>query len=155
MRSILRKILSRMGEPATALFEVSEVSALSTEFNLSDIERYYERVIVNCLERMQVSMDSIEVDVKRIGAPPAGLPSFAGYVRILKWDPAATPLLLQNLSAIDARIRKVVKASFILEHTEFAGVWFQATSGTHGAPQALLGAPCQRSCRPLAAASAA
>ena len=130
-------ILAKVGEPAPLLFDDS---ALSTEFNVSDIERYYRRVIVDCLDRMLVCQDSIEVDVQRIGAGPAGLPTFAGYVRILKWDAAATPMLLQNLSVIDARIRRVVNASFILEHTDFAGVWFQATSSTHGAPQALLGA---------------
>jgi hypothetical protein len=54
-----------------------------------------------------------------------------------------TPVLLQNLPVIDGRIRKVVRASVILEGTHFAGLWFQATSDTEGAPQALLGLPCE------------
>lgn len=151
MKTIFRMILAKVSAPPM-LFQDS---SMSTEFNVSDIERYYGRVIASCLDRMQVSMDSIEVEVKRLGRGPAGLPAFAGYVRILKWDADATPVLLQNLSAIDARIRKVVNASFILEHTEFAGVWFQATSRTHGAPQALLGVSCRQSCRQFARASAA
>lgn len=153
MKTILRMILAKVGEPMPP--PLFDDSVLSTEFNVSDIEHYYWRVIVDCLDRMLVCLDSIEVDVKRIGAGPAGLPTFAGYVRILKWDAAATPVLLQNLSVIDARIRKVVNASFILEHTDFAGVWFQATSSAHGAPQALLGAACQPSSRCAAGACAA
>lgn len=151
MKTIFRLILAKVGAQPM-LFQAP---AMSTGFNLSDIECYYGRVIANCLDRMQVSMDSIEVEVKRLGTGSAGLPVFAGYVRILKWDPDATPVLLQNLSAIDARIRKVVNASFILEHTEFAGVWFQATSRTHGAPQAVLGVSCPQRCRQFASASAA
>ena len=52
-------------------------------------------------------------------------------------------MLLQNLPVIDARVRKVVNASVILEGTHFAGLWFQAGSGTEGAPKSLLGLPCE------------
>ena len=82
----------------------------------------------------------------RIGARPAifiGLAAYAGYVRLLRWDPVLTPVILQNLPVIDARIRKVVDASVILEHTHFVGLWFQATSGVPGAPQSLVGMPAE------------
>jgi hypothetical protein len=64
-------------------------------------------------------------------------------VRILKWDPVLTPVLLQNMPVIDARIRKVVDASIILEGTHFAGIWFQAAANTEGAPKTLLGIPAE------------
>jgi hypothetical protein len=118
-------------------------SVLSSELSPSDIENYYLRIIVDCLRRMLVPPDTVEVAVKRAGVGRSGRTAFAGYVRIRKWDSVLTPVLLQNMPVIDARIRKVVEASVILEHTHFAGVWFQATASTEGAPKALLGVPAE------------
>jgi len=116
---------------------------MSSELSTGDLESYYLRIILDCLRRMLVPIDSIEVEVSRARPGPAGLPTFAGYVRILKWDPLVTPVLLQNMPVIDARIRKLANASLILEHTEFAGLWFQAGSSTVGSPTALLGMPLE------------
>lgn len=116
-------------------------SAVSSELTTSDIENYYLSIICECLRRLLVSADMIEVSVKRSGSGPGGMISFAGFIRILKWDPVLTPVVLQNMPVIDGRIRKVVAASVILEGTHFAGLWFQATSGTEGSPKALLGLP--------------
>ncbi len=118
-------------------------SALSSELTHSDIENYYLRIIVDCLRRMLVPPETIEVGVKRAGVGPSGLTAFAGYVRITKWDPVLTPVLLQNMTVIDARIRRVVQASVILEQTHFAGLWFQAVAGTEGSPKALTGLPAE------------
>lgn len=139
MKTMISRVFSRKEEPPRK----PSPSAVSSELSHSDIENYYLRIIVDCLRRMLVPVDSIEVGVKRSGAGPGALPAFAGYVRILKWDPVVTPVLLQNMSVIDARIRKVADASVILEHTHFTGLWFQATSSTEGSPKALLGLPCE------------
>jgi hypothetical protein len=116
---------------------------MSSELTTGDIETYYLKVIVDCLRRLLVSPDSVEVGVKRSGTGPGGVIAFAGYVRIRRWDSVLTPVLLQNMPVIDARIRKVVAASVILEGTHFAGVWFQATSTTTGAPKELMGLPAE------------
>jgi hypothetical protein len=54
-----------------------------------------------------------------------------------------TPVLLQNMPVIDARVRKLANASMILEHTEFAGLWFQAGSSSKGSPTSLFGMPLE------------
>ena len=100
-------------------------------------------MIGNCLKRMLVKDEDVQIGVKRTGTGPSGLTSFAGYVRILRWDPVVTPVVLQNLPVIDARIRKVVSASVLLEHTQFDGLWFQASSSTKGSPTSLLGLPAE------------
>jgi hypothetical protein len=115
--------------------------AMSSELSTSDIEHYYARIILECLGRMLVPVDSMELRIRRTGSGADKLPSFAGYVRILKWDPMVMPVLLQNMPVIDARIRKMANASVILEHTHFGGLWFQATSSTLGSPTALMGLP--------------
>jgi hypothetical protein len=140
MRAIIDKVFARKDEPMHGLVHHS---AVSSELTTSDIENYYLRVIVDSLRRMLVPPDAIEITVKRAGVGPSGLTAFAGYVRILKWDPVLTPVLLQNMPVIDARIRKIVDASLILEHTHFAGLWFQATNATEGAPRQLLGMPAE------------
>jgi hypothetical protein len=119
------------------------VTSVSSELTHRDIQNYYTRVIVDCLKRMLVPPEDMEVVVRRAGTAAGGLSSFAGYVRILRWDPVVTPVLLQNIPVIDARIRKVVRASVILEHTHFAGLWFQASSGTEGSPTSLVGLPAE------------
>ena len=145
MMKIFSRIFSWEGAPA---LPVPGDSGVSSELSHIDIEHYYSCVVEDCLRRMLVSMDSIRVEVERCGVGREGLSAFAAYVRILKWDPVVTPVVLQNMSVIDACIRKVVNASFILEHTDFTGIWFQATSNTDGAPKALLGLPCELVHRP-------
>ena len=140
MKTIINRVFAKKDEPSHAR---GPNSAVSSELTTSDIENYYLRIIVDCLRRLLVPPESIEVGVKRAGVGPSGLTAFAGYVRILKWDAVLTPVLLQNMPVIDARIRKVVDASVILEHTHFAGLWFQATVATEGAPRQLLGVPAE------------
>jgi hypothetical protein len=140
MRGMIRRVFSRSGEPAPT---APGHSALSSELSTSDIEQYYLSVIVDCMRRMLLPLDSFQVCVRRSGRSPGGLIAFAGYVRILRWDAVCTPILLQNLPVIDARVRKVVNASVILEATHFAGLWFQAGSDIEGAPKSLLGLPCE------------
>ena len=142
MKGIISRVFSKKEEAQLAPLHAPP-AAVSSELTASDIETYYLRIIVDCLRRMLVPVGSMEVGVKRSGAGPSGLLSFAGYVRLLKWDPVVTPVLLQNMPVIDARIRKVVKASVILEHTHFAGLWFQATSSTEGSPKSLVGMPAE------------
>ena len=140
MKELISRVFSRKEKPVLA---PPVHSVVSSELTTSDIENYYLRIIADGLRRMLVPADHIDVRVKRAGTGPGGMIAFAGYVRILKWDPVLTPVLLQNMPVIDGRIRKVVGASVILEGTHFAGVWFQATSSTEGAPKALLGLPCE------------
>lgn len=140
MKTIISRVFARKEEPQQT---PPPQSVLSSELSTSDLENYYLRIIADCLRRMLVAPDSIEIGVKRAGVGPTGLTAFAGYVRILKWDSVLTTVLLQNMPVIDARIRKVKNASVILEHTHFAGLWFQATSTTEGAPKALVGMPAE------------
>lgn len=142
MKGIIDRVFSRRQAPAP-LPSDHQHSAVSSEMTTRDIEDYYLRIITDGLRRMLVAHDSIEVGVKPSGTGPKGVPAFAGYVRILRWDPVLTPVLLQNMPVIDARIRKVVAASVILEHTHFAGLWFQATDHTTGAPTVLTGMPAE------------
>jgi hypothetical protein len=138
MKRIIDRVFSKRDEAPRP----APPSALSSEMTHSDIEHYYLRIIVDMMRRLLVPTESVEIGVKRAGTGPTGLTSFAGYIRILRWEPIM-PVLLQNLPVIDARIRKVVAASVILEHTHFAGLWFQATGTTEGAPRELVGMPAE------------
>jgi hypothetical protein len=143
MKAIIQRVFSKKEAPVHAPDAPVAISVVSSELTTGDIENYYFRIISDGLRRMLVPADSIEIKVRRAGKSSTGLIAFAGYVRVLKWDPALTPVLLQNMPVIDARIRKVADASVILEGTHFAGLWFQATSGVEGVPKALLGMPCE------------
>ena len=116
---------------------------MSSEMSATDIEDYYLRIITECLRRLLVPAESVEIRIKRAGGAPDGRPGYAGCVRIVRWDPLVTPVLLQNMPVVDARVRKLADASVILEHTHFVGLWFQATSDTEGAPSGLIGLPAE------------
>ena len=118
-------------------------STVSSEFTDRDIENYYLSIISDCLKRMMMPAEDIEIIVRRARVNRYGLSSFSAYVRILKWHPVMTPVLLQNISVIDGRIRKVIEASVILEQTHFAGLWFQVSSHAEGSPTSLLGLPLE------------
>ena len=140
MKAIIHRVFAKKEEPR---HPPGHHSALSSELTTSDIENYYLKVIVECLRRMLLPLDSFEVRIRRAANGPTGLSGFAAYVRILKWDSVVTPVLLQNLPVVDARVRKLVKASVLLEATHFAGLWVQASSAAKGCPDALLGLPCE------------
>ena len=140
MNRLLERVLFGSGDKIQL---TPGMSSVSSELTTRDIQNYYIRVITNCMKRMLVKEDEMEVGVQRIGISPAGLSSFAGYVRLLKWNPTVMPVLLQNMPVIDARIRKVVSASVLLEHTHFAGLWFQASSSVEGSPTSLMGMPAE------------
>ena len=146
MKRIIDRMFARRGRADGG----QAISAVSSELTHSDIEKYYLRIMTDMMRRMLISADSVEIAVRRAGVGPNGLTSFAGYVRILRWD-AAMPVMLQNMPVIDARIRKVVSASVILEHTHFAGLWFQAGCTTAGAPQVLVGMPAELIRQPITA----
>ena len=140
MRKLIHRLLSGAMARASASWDDGPESSGLMQL---DIEHYYLRVINEAMRRMMVPDDSFEVGVRPVGAGPGGLDAFAGYIRIVRWDALATPVLLQNMPIIDQRVRKVVNASVLLEHTHFAGLWFQAGSAAHGSPTALLGFPVE------------
>lgn len=146
----MKRIIDRVFARRRGAGSIQPHSAVSSELTHSDIENYYLRIIVDVMRRMLVPADCVEIGVRRAGVGPNGLTSFAGYVRIVRWDPTM-PVMLQNMPQIDARIRKVVSASVILEHTHFAGLWFQAGCTAEGAPQVLVGMPAELIRQPAAA----
>ena len=140
MRGLISRMFARHSRHARP---PAGVSGLSSELTSSDIESYYLRIIVDVLRRFLVASDSVEIGVKRTGSTgPDGLPAYAGYVRILRWEPIM-PVLLQNIPVLDARVRKIAEASVLLENTRFGGLWFQATSAVDGAPDTLVGLPAE------------
>lgn len=151
MKAMLERVFARSDAPPKRRPRHS----VSSEMTSADIESYYLHIIGNCLQRMMVPLDSLEIRIRRTRTRSNGLSAYAGCVRILRWDPVVTPVLLQNIAVIDARIQKVVAASVLLEHTHFTGLWFQATSKTENAPTVLMGMPAELVLQPAAPASAA
>ena len=137
MKRLIDWLLGRRREA-----EAAAPSAVSSELSYSDLESYYLRIVVDVLRRMLVPADAVQVNVSLEDASPDQLPTFAGYVKILRWEPIM-PVVLQNLPVIDRRVRRIVAASVILENTRFAGLWFQADSTVEGAPEALVGMPSE------------
>jgi hypothetical protein len=146
MKRIIDRVFPKREEPPA----MPQHSVVSSELTVGDIESYYQRVIADVFRRMLVPADGIEIGVKRSAGGRGGGMSFAGYVRILRWDPLLSPVLLQNLPVIEGQVRKVVAASVILEQTHFGGLWMQASSQAVGAPTQLVGMPAELVRQPAA-----
>lgn len=140
MMGIISRVFSMTGRVGHSR---APTSTVSSEFTDRDIEKYYHSIISDSLKRMLVPAEDVEVIVRRARVNRYGLSSFAAYVRILRWHPVTSPVLLQNIPVIDARIRRVIEASVILEQTHFSGLWFQVSSNAEGCPTSLLGLPCE------------
>jgi hypothetical protein len=135
---IIRRVFSRKEEPPTG---PAPISSLSSELTSSDIENYYFRMVNDCLRRFLIPADAVRVEVRREGLGPQGFPAYATLVRLLRWDPVVSPVLLQNAPVVEARVRKSAAASVVLKHTHFAGMWIHASSELDGAPQVYAGLP--------------
>lgn len=150
MKTLLRRVFSHRF-PGRLFFGSHEpdpsrsavISTLSSELTAADVENFYLRIVIDCLRRMLVPLETVEVGAKRTGTDTAGLSTYAVYLRLKRWDPATSPGLLQNLPALDARVRKVVQTSVILKRTSFGGLWLQAGSEIEGSPGAQPGAAAE------------
>jgi len=139
-RSFIERVFPRVQCAGTLPHWPPDISSGLSE---SDIENCYLSIIGHCMQRLLVPKSSIDVKVQRTGIASNGLTSFSGYIRVLRWDPVLTPVILQNIPVIEARVRDVAAASVMLQHTDFSGLWFQASSNIVGSPKVLMGLPAQ------------
>lgn len=102
----------------------------------SGLEVEYHGLIAVQLRRMGIASDSISIEVRRIGKGPHGFDVLVGLVRLHQWERVAALRVLVGLPLLEAKIRKVVRGSWLADFSYFGGVWLHASEHVHAAPGA-------------------
>ena len=98
----------------------------------------WARIIERGLVRLGMAEDSVAVEMRITGYLPKGLPCYSGFIKIVRWMPEVTPILLLNLPLIDERIRKDIQALDQHKQAHFAGLWIHASAHMRDAPPAFM-----------------
>lgn len=98
----------------------------------------WARLIERSLERLGIADDSVSIEMRVTGYLPKGLPCYSGFIKIVRWMPQVTPVLLLNLPLIDERIRKDIQALDQGKQAHFAGLWVHASAHMRDAPPSFM-----------------
>ena len=102
----------------------------------SGLEVEYHGLIANQLRRMGVSPDSISIEVRPIGKGPHGFDVLVGMVRLQRWDRVSALRVLVGLPLLEAKVRKMVRATWLADFSHFGGLWLHASEQVHASPGA-------------------
>lgn len=102
----------------------------------SGLEVEYHSLIGTQLRRMGVAPQSISIEVRRIGKGPHGFDVLVGLVRLQQWDRISALRVLVGLPLLEAKVRKVVRGSWLADFSYFGGLWLHASEHVHTAPGA-------------------
>ena len=100
------------------------------------LEVEYHGLIVTQVRRMGISPDSISIEVRRIGKGPHDFDVLVGMVRLHRWDRVSALRVLVGLPLLEAKIRKMVRGSWLADFSYFGGLWLHASEHVHAAPGA-------------------
>ncbi len=101
---------------------------IDSEMIPSSISEDYETLIMECFVIMGVANDQIRVSVRPVGVNPAGLDVYAGFVKVVRWDPLVIEML-SRMPMIEKRIDRRVRQSNLLRYSGFSGLWFRSPAG--------------------------
>lgn len=102
----------------------------------SGLEVEYHGLIATQLRRMGISPESTSIEVRRIGKGPHGFDVLVGLVRLHHWDRVSALRVLVGLPLLEAKIRQVVRGSWLADFSYFGGLWLHASEQVHAAPGA-------------------
>jgi hypothetical protein len=107
----------------------------SSDFHVEDIAAEYVGIIRKCFTALLVPLSHVEIDVRELGTTPEGRISYAAFVRMTRWDPQISPLVLVNSPVMERSIRKMVsRHAALASHSQFIGLWLRTPSQLEGAP---------------------
>lgn len=102
----------------------------------SGLEVEYHGLIAMQLRRMGIAPDSISIEVRPVGKGPHGFDVLVGMVRLHRWDRVSALRVLVGLPLLEAKVRKMVRGSWLADFSYFGGLWLHASEQVHAAPGA-------------------
>ena len=91
------------------------------------LEQEYHALIEEQLLRGGVSPAILDIEVKPMGRGKDGRPVFLGMVRLKAWERRSAMRLLLGLPVLEARLKRVIRGSWLHEVASFGGLWLHAS----------------------------
>jgi hypothetical protein len=91
------------------------------------LEVEYHALIASEFRRLRISPACATIEVRRLGHSPGGFEMLAGMVRLHQWERRSALRLLLGLPALESRIRRAVRASWLADYSHFGGLWLHAS----------------------------
>ncbi len=138
----LRKLLDReararrrqeQGQPSEPAADSNYHPTAAPEGGL---EVEYHALIAMQLRRMGVSPEGISIEVRPAGQGPEGFEVLVGMVRLHRWNRESALRILIGLPLLEARVRKVVRGTWLADFSHFGGLWLHASEQVLAAPGA-------------------
>ncbi|MBK6008750.1 hypothetical protein JJB11_21845 [Ramlibacter ginsenosidimutans] len=96
----------------------------------------YFKVIETELRRLGIPESSASLEVVQVAMTPQGRGVYAGQVRLVRWDDGKAIRLLLGLPILERRVRRALQAHWVLELSNFSGLWLHAAEGVQSATAA-------------------
>lgn len=91
------------------------------------LEVEYHDLIAAQLRRLDIQESCVTVDVRRLGKGSHGFDVLVAMVRLHRWDRTSGLRLLVGLPMIEARVRKLVRGTWLADYSHFGGLWLHAS----------------------------
>lgn len=95
------------------------------------LEVEYQSLIATQFRRWGISNSCVTIEVRQIGRAPDGFDVFVGMVRLAQWERPSALRVLLGLPLLEAKVRKMVRATWLADFSHFGGLWLHASEQLH------------------------
>lgn len=95
------------------------------------LEVEYQSLIATQFRRWGISNNCVTIEVRQIGRAPDGFDVFVGMVRLAQWDRTSGLRVLLGLPLLEAKVRRMVRATWLADFSHFGGLWLHASEQLH------------------------
>jgi hypothetical protein len=88
----------------------------------------YQSLIESELRRWRLRTECLRVRVQSVGRRADGFEVFAGLLTLVEWERDTAVCISLGLPILDARVRKLVQASWLPEYSHYDGLWMHPSS---------------------------
>lgn len=96
------------------------------------LEVEYQSLIATQFRRWGISPECVTIEVRQIGRAPDGFEVFVGMVRLHRWERISGLRVLLGLPLLEAKVRKMVRGTWMGDFSHFAGLWLHASEQLSG-----------------------
>lgn len=108
------------------------------------LEAELHMAVAEQLARGGISEDGITIEIRCLGRGIDGRNVYVAMLRLVKWEPRSAVRLLLGLPLLQAKVRRVLRGSWIHDVSHFAGLWlhpsgqFEESGAMHGLRNLIL-----------------
>jgi hypothetical protein len=128
----LKKFFARNGKALRLRRTESDSDYHPSDKSGEGLEVEYQGLIASQFRRWGISTSCATIEVRRLGQAPDGYDVFVGMVRVVEWERTSALRLLLGLPLLEAKARKTIRATWLVDYSHFGGLWLHASERVHG-----------------------